>query len=410
MFRGTSASQDVRFRSKKKTMLQKIGCARVLDKKVNLTNGHIKMEYIYTWVSKRITELLGAEDEILIGMVTAWLEKEDLDPKDMQLELLEFLDKKTPEFMKELWSLLVSAQEQESGIPLQFVQDRMKELSKNQDKNEVISERLKEISEKVANENDSSEPAKTEETTSEKNENKEEDESNSSRRNVIQLQKCQLDLNARFSECSFGELFGEELITILASKSKKKTQANIYTILRCIYTLNGKDRSERSERSERSDRRRRSKSRSRRHERSERNRGERHERRGDERTDDITKSSSSRRDRDRRDAHRHRDSRDSRDRRDRDRRSDRDRYSRHHRSRSRERRSDREVREEKTTSRKRRFVEEENNEAELFGPAPPKDTKPAQESDDELLNSDSDSDSMWDGSDDEKEHSRSSKK
>eukprot|EP01029_Cantina_marsupialis_P031745 TRINITY_DN921_c0_g1_i2.p1 TRINITY_DN921_c0_g1~~TRINITY_DN921_c0_g1_i2.p1 ORF type:complete len:223 (+),score=60.30 TRINITY_DN921_c0_g1_i2:86-670(+) len=185
MFRGTSASQDVRFRSKKKTMLQKIGCARVLDKKVNLTNGHIKMEYIYTWVSKRITELLGAEDEILIGMVTAWLEKEDLDPKDMQLELLEFLDKKTPEFMKELWSLLVSAQEQESGIPLQFVQDRMKELSKNQDKNEVISERLKEISEKVANENDSSEPAKTEETTSEKNENKEEDESNSSRRNGI---------------------------------------------------------------------------------------------------------------------------------------------------------------------------------------------------------------------------------
>ena len=44
-----------------------------------------------------------------------------VDPKKMQLSLTGFLEANTPPFMRDLWALLVSAQENEHGIPIKVV-------------------------------------------------------------------------------------------------------------------------------------------------------------------------------------------------------------------------------------------------------------------------------------------------
>lgn len=48
----------------------------------------------------------------------------------MQVNLTGFLEKKTPAFVKELWGLLLSAQESESGIPAKFLEEKKEELKR----------------------------------------------------------------------------------------------------------------------------------------------------------------------------------------------------------------------------------------------------------------------------------------
>jgi len=46
----------------------------------------------------------------------------------MQINLTGFLEKNTPAFMKELWDLLVSAEEGIGGIPKVFLEKKKEEL------------------------------------------------------------------------------------------------------------------------------------------------------------------------------------------------------------------------------------------------------------------------------------------
>lgn len=51
----------------------------------------------------------------------------------MQLYLTGFLEKNTAAFMRDLWSLLISAQGNEHGIPVEFLEKKKEELRRKRE-------------------------------------------------------------------------------------------------------------------------------------------------------------------------------------------------------------------------------------------------------------------------------------
>ncbi|XP_003372488.1 putative serine/arginine repetitive matrix protein 1 [Trichinella spiralis] len=78
----------------------------------------IDLDVMRLWITKRVSEILGMEDDVVVEFVLNQLEEEDMDPRNMQINLTGFLNaKKAREFMGELWDLLIDAQNSECGIP-----------------------------------------------------------------------------------------------------------------------------------------------------------------------------------------------------------------------------------------------------------------------------------------------------
>jgi len=50
--------------------------------------------------------------------------------KEIQIQITGFMEKNTGKFMKELWTLLLSAQKNASGVPQQFLDAKEEELLK----------------------------------------------------------------------------------------------------------------------------------------------------------------------------------------------------------------------------------------------------------------------------------------
>jgi serine/arginine repetitive matrix protein 1 len=50
--------------------------------------------------------------------------------KEVQISLTGFMEKNTAKFMKELWTLLLSAQKNASGVPQQFLDAKEEETRK----------------------------------------------------------------------------------------------------------------------------------------------------------------------------------------------------------------------------------------------------------------------------------------
>lgn len=48
--------------------------------------------------------------------------------KEMQIQLMGFLDKDTPAFCKELWKLCISAQDSPQGVPKELLEAKKQEL------------------------------------------------------------------------------------------------------------------------------------------------------------------------------------------------------------------------------------------------------------------------------------------
>lgn len=114
------------------------------------------MDVMRPWIATRTTELLGFEDEVLINFIYGLLDQKVLhlvyillqfldfeprieccfwiliaqlvDGKKIQIQLTGFMEKNTVKFMKELWGLLLSAQENASGVPQQFLDAKEKEM------------------------------------------------------------------------------------------------------------------------------------------------------------------------------------------------------------------------------------------------------------------------------------------
>lgn len=72
-FRGTSAEQDNRFSDKQKKLLKQMKFNDVLVKKVDTTK--INLDTIKPWITKKINDLLGMEDDVIVDFVFNQLEE-----------------------------------------------------------------------------------------------------------------------------------------------------------------------------------------------------------------------------------------------------------------------------------------------------------------------------------------------
>lgn len=55
---------------------------------------------------------------------------QEVNGKEVQISLTGFMERNTGKFMKELWSLLLSAQKNASGVPQQFLDAKEEETRK----------------------------------------------------------------------------------------------------------------------------------------------------------------------------------------------------------------------------------------------------------------------------------------
>jgi serine/arginine repetitive matrix protein 1 len=145
-FRGTSADQDTRFSNKQAKLLKTQKFAPELEHLVDMTK--VKMDVMKPWIATRVTELLGFEDEVLINFIYGLLEEKEADGKKIQIQLTGFMEKNTVKFMKELWSLLLSAQQNASGVPQQFLDAKEAEIQQKKAEESRIAQEIQKKREK----------------------------------------------------------------------------------------------------------------------------------------------------------------------------------------------------------------------------------------------------------------------
>jgi hypothetical protein len=73
---GTSQEQDTRFVDKQKKMLKTMKFPKEYNIKVDMKK--VKLDVIKPWITKKISDLLGFEDEVLIGFIFGLLEQEKI--------------------------------------------------------------------------------------------------------------------------------------------------------------------------------------------------------------------------------------------------------------------------------------------------------------------------------------------
>ncbi|CAI5741498.1 unnamed protein product [Hyaloperonospora brassicae] len=127
--RGTSAAQDGRYFAQEKKLLAKMTFPKCFDQRVDMRK--VQRDVIDQWVTERLTQLLGFEDDIVVSMAINLLDPkghEQLDPKQLQVALTGFLEKQAGAFMEELWQLLLSAQRNATGIPSALLEKKKLEM------------------------------------------------------------------------------------------------------------------------------------------------------------------------------------------------------------------------------------------------------------------------------------------
>ncbi|KAI0719682.1 PWI domain-containing protein, partial [Fomitopsis betulina] len=140
-FKGTSADQDRRFSDKELKLLKTMKFPVEFEKKVSSSSldvlfvgvdmRKVNLSVIRPWVVKKIVELVGFEDEVVVEYAMGLLEDDSQptpDPRKMQINLTGFLTKHTTEFMTSLWKLLIEAQESPAGVPQTFVEEKKAEM------------------------------------------------------------------------------------------------------------------------------------------------------------------------------------------------------------------------------------------------------------------------------------------
>ncbi|SGY50441.1 BQ5605_C001g00885 [Microbotryum silenes-dioicae] len=128
-FKGTSADQDPRFKNKAQMAIAKMKFPPSFDQKVDMRK--VELAIMKPWIAKKTVELLGFEDEVLIEYITSLLEDPDqpiIDAKSLQHLLTGFLNKSTPTFMQQLWTLLLSAQSNPLKVPTELLEEKKKEM------------------------------------------------------------------------------------------------------------------------------------------------------------------------------------------------------------------------------------------------------------------------------------------
>ncbi|KAL9011114.1 MAG: hypothetical protein Q9173_004012 [Seirophora scorigena] len=89
----------------------------------------VNVEVMKKWIAGKISDILGNEDDVVIELCFNLLEGSRFpDIKVLQIQLTGFLDKDTPKFCKELWTLCLSAQSNPQGVPKELLEAKKLEL------------------------------------------------------------------------------------------------------------------------------------------------------------------------------------------------------------------------------------------------------------------------------------------
>jgi len=129
-YRGTTHDQMPFFQNKEKKMIEEKKWPPEFEKIVEM--GKVSWDIMKPWINRRITELVGFEDDILISYCLEQLtphtdsdgNSNPICPKKLQITMTGFMGKKAGVFVKELWDLLLSAQDSTTGIPHRFLEEK----------------------------------------------------------------------------------------------------------------------------------------------------------------------------------------------------------------------------------------------------------------------------------------------
>jgi len=147
-FRGTSADQDNRFSDKEKKLLKTMKFEDVLAKKIDMNK--VKVDVLKPWITKRTTEMLKMEDDVVVEFIFNQLEEKEPDPRKMQINLTGFLNGKYARmFMGELWTMLDSAQNNENGIPAELVNLKTDKMKERKGEDARMTERLRKLADSM---------------------------------------------------------------------------------------------------------------------------------------------------------------------------------------------------------------------------------------------------------------------
>ncbi|KAG0154325.1 hypothetical protein PDIDSM_1705 [Penicillium digitatum] len=112
------------------------------NKKVDMTK--VNIEVMKKWIASQISKIFGNEDDVVIELCFAHLEGPRYpDIKSLQIQLTGFLDKDTPKFCQELWSLCLSGQANPQGVPKELLEAKKQELIQEKLEAEKASEALR---------------------------------------------------------------------------------------------------------------------------------------------------------------------------------------------------------------------------------------------------------------------------
>ncbi|KAL9586682.1 MAG: hypothetical protein Q9212_000751 [Teloschistes hypoglaucus] len=106
----------------------------------------VNVEVLKKWIAGKISDVLGNEDDVVIELCFNLLEGSRFpNIKVLQIQLTGFLDKDTPKFCKELWTLCLSAQNNAQGVPKELLEAKKQELIQEKRLNAALIRKGREI-------------------------------------------------------------------------------------------------------------------------------------------------------------------------------------------------------------------------------------------------------------------------
>lgn len=146
-YRGVPQANDSRFSNKEARLLKTTKFPEIFKAKVDIRK--VKVDVMRPWVAEATVAILGFEDDIVVEYVQGMLEDREQpfpDPRKMQVYLTGFLEARTAGFMEQLWTHLLSAQANPSGISQQMLDKRKAEIveqsAQAQSRSDAHAERL----------------------------------------------------------------------------------------------------------------------------------------------------------------------------------------------------------------------------------------------------------------------------
>ncbi|CDI81403.1 PWI domain-containing protein, putative [Eimeria acervulina] len=151
-YKGTSKDQTPFFKDKDSQLIAQRKWPAIFEQEVDMSK--VNVEVMKAWINHKITELLGFEDDIVISYCLSQLVPEEalaadvderknyLCPKKLAISLTGFVGKQATHFVRELWKLLLSAQNTPTGIPPEFLENRRLEMERKREEAARINEEL----------------------------------------------------------------------------------------------------------------------------------------------------------------------------------------------------------------------------------------------------------------------------